>query len=101
VLDTADRVLGDPGERWPAKMVDAVRGTVNGTVVVAITEGALIGVGYLLAGVRNALLFALLTMALAMLPLGSWVAFSVAALVLLVQGAGALAAACVFAWAPW
>ncbi len=98
VLDTADRVLGDPGERLASKMVDAVRGTVNGTVVVAIAEGALIGVGYVLAGVPNALLFALLTMAFAMLPLGAWVAFSVAALVLLAQGGSALAAAGVFAW---
>lgn len=98
VLGTADRVLGDPGERLASKMVEAVRGTVNGTVVVAVTEGALIGVGYLLAGVPNAFLFALLTMAFALLPLGAWVAFSVAALVLLVQGGSALAAACVFAW---
>ena len=79
-------------------MVAAVRGIVNGTVVVAVTEGALIGVGYLLVGVPNAFLFALLTMAFALLPLGAWVAFSVAALVLLAQGGSALAAAGVFAW---
>src|SRR4029450_187454 len=49
--DTADRILGDPGERLASKMVDAVRGTVNGTVLVAVAEGLLIGVAYWLAGV--------------------------------------------------
>ena len=38
-IATADRFLGDPGERLASKIVDAVRGTVNGTVVVAVVEG--------------------------------------------------------------
>ena len=41
LLDTADRILGDPGERLASKMVGAVRGTVNGTVLVAFAEGLL------------------------------------------------------------
>ena len=39
LLDTADRIFGEPGERLASKMIEAVRGTVNGTVVVAIAEG--------------------------------------------------------------
>jgi hypothetical protein len=53
-------------ERLASKLVEAVRGTVNGTVVVAVAEGLLIGVGYIAAGVPNPLLFTLLTMAFAM-----------------------------------
>ena len=66
--------MGDPGERLATKMVEAVRGTVNGTVVVAVAEGLLIGAGYVAAGVPNPLMFTLLTMAFAMVPLGAWIA---------------------------
>ena len=96
LLDTADRLLGDPGERLAGKMIEAVRGTVNGTVVVAIAEGCIIGIAYLLAGVPNAFLFIVLTIAFAMVPFGAWAAFSAASLLLLAHGGSALAAAGVF-----
>ena len=70
-LATADRLLGDPGERLATKIVEAVRGTVNGTVVVAVVEGIIIGFAYALIGAPDALLLALLTIAFAMLPLGA------------------------------
>lgn len=89
-LATADRLLGDPGERLATKVVEAVRGTVNGTVVVAVVEGIIIGFGYWLIGAPDALLLALLTMAFAMLPLGAEIAVTLVSLVLLVQGFGAL-----------
>jgi predicted PurR-regulated permease PerM len=95
-LDTADRLLGDPGERLASKMVDAVRDTVLGTVVVAVAEGLLIGIAYFLAGVPNALLFMVLTMAFAMLPLGAWIAFTAASLLLVAQGGSPLAGLFVF-----
>lgn len=98
MLETADRLLGDPGERLASKMVEAVRGTVNGTVVVAVAEGAIIGIGYLIAGVPNAFLFVVLTAAFAMLPFGAWAAFTAASLLLLAQGGSALAAAGVFSF---
>jgi predicted PurR-regulated permease PerM len=98
VLDTADRLLGDPGERLVSKMIEAVRGTVTGTVVVAAVEGVIIGAAYVVAGVPAPFLFAFLTAAFAMLPLGAWVAFTAASLVLLVQGGSGLAAAGVFGW---
>jgi AI-2E family transporter len=63
-------------------MVGAVRGTVNGTVLVAFAEGLLIGIAYLLAGVPSPVLFTLLTIAFAMVPFGAWAAFSVASVVL-------------------
>jgi len=96
VMDTADRLLGDPGERLASKMVETVRGTVNGTVIVAVAEGVIIGAAYVVAGVPSPLLFALLTIAFAMVPLGAWVVFTSAALLLAFQGGSVFAATAVF-----
>ena len=85
-LATAGRVLGNPGERLVAKIADAVRATVNGTVAASILKGAIIGIAYGLTGVPHAFLFALLTMMLAMVPLGAWTALALAVLALLAKG---------------
>src|SRR5215213_658075 len=98
VLDAADRLLGDPGERLARKMIGAVRGTVNGTVLVALGEGLLIGMGLFLAAVPNPLLFTLLTAAFAMLPFGAWIAFTSAALLSFAQGDSVASALVVFGW---
>ncbi|MFL4976677.1 MAG: AI-2E family transporter [Microvirga sp.] len=98
LLGLADRWLGAPGERLAERMVVAVRGVVNGTVLVAVGEGVIIGIGYLVAGVPHAVLFAILTAAFAMLPLGAWFAFTAAALVMLLEGGSGIAAALVFGW---
>ena len=44
------------------------------------------------------MLFAILTAAFAMLPLGAWFAFTAAALVMLLEGGSGIAAALVFGW---
>jgi predicted PurR-regulated permease PerM len=98
LLDLSERWLGLPGERLFEKMVGVVRGVVNGTLIVAIAEGLLIGLGYMLAGLQNAALFIILTIAVAMLPLGAWFAFTAASLVLLLDQGTMLAAAGVFGW---
>ena len=98
ILDAADRFFGDPGERLARKLVETVRGTVNGTVLVAIGEGVVIGAGYVVAGVPKPYLFAILTAAFAMVPLGAWVVFTSAALVLAAQGGAPAAAFGVFAF---
>ncbi|MBB3017063.1 putative PurR-regulated permease PerM [Microvirga lupini] len=98
VLATIDRWFGDPGERLAESMAGAVRGTVNGTILVAVGEGILIGIGYVVAGVPNAALFAVLTTAFAMLPFGAWFAFSAAAIVLVLTGGTLVAAAAVVGW---
>lgn len=96
VMDTADKILGGPGERLTFKMVEAIRGTVNGTVVVAVIEGAVIGLAYVFADVPYPLLLTLLTMAFAMLPFGAWAVFATASLLLVVQGGSPYAALGVF-----
>jgi predicted PurR-regulated permease PerM len=95
-LATADRLLGNPGERLVSKIADATRATVNGTVATAIVKGAVIGIGYFLTGVPHPLLFVVLTMALAMVPLGAWVALATAALILTLHGGTLLATAGLF-----
>jgi predicted PurR-regulated permease PerM len=96
VLATTDHLLGNPGERLASKMAEAIRGTVNGTMAVAVVEGVIIGIAYVLSGVPHPLLFAVLTIAFAMIPFGAWVAFSAAALVLLLHGGSLWAAAGLF-----
>ena len=98
VLETCDRLFGEAGEGLAEQMVDAIRGTVNGTVLVAAGEGLLIGVAYFVAGVPHAIVFTILTTAFAMLPFGAWLAFSVAAVVLISGGGSGIAAAGVFGW---
>ncbi|AQR72753.1 AI-2E family transporter [Sphingomonas sp. LM7] len=84
--------VGHGGEAFAERMVDAVRVTVVGTVFVALAEGALIGIGYAVAGVPRPVLFALMTAAFAMLPFGAWFAFSLASVVLVLAGAPVAAA---------
>jgi predicted PurR-regulated permease PerM len=98
LLATADRIFGEPGEGLVEKTVDAIRGTVNGTVVVAVAEGLLIGIGYLLAGVPNPALFLVLTVAFAMVPFGAWAAFTVAAVALVASGGSGIAVGALLAW---
>jgi predicted PurR-regulated permease PerM len=95
-LATAERLLGNPAERLASKITDAIRATVNGTVAAAILKGAVIGIAYFLTGVPHPLLFVVLTVALAMVPLGAWLALSVAALTLALPGGTSLAAAGLF-----
>jgi predicted PurR-regulated permease PerM len=90
--------LGQPGERFLHELVVAVRGVVNGTVVVAVAEGLLIGLGYWLAVVPHFAMFAILTIAFAMLPLGAWVAFTTATIALLLNGGTPLVAVGLFGW---
>lgn len=89
------RGLGGFGLRFTDGFANAVRGTVTGTVLVAVGEGTLIGIGYWMAGVPRPLLFAILTIFVAMLPFGAWFAFTLATIILLVQG-HILAAALLF-----
>ena len=82
----AEHHLGPFGQRFLHQLVLAVRGTVGGTIAVAIGEGLLIGLGYAVAGVPHAVFLALLTTAFALLPFGAWAVFSVAAAILAIDG---------------
>jgi predicted PurR-regulated permease PerM len=57
------------------------------------------GVAYAIAGVPQPLLFAVLTIALAMVPFGGWAALATAAVMLLLHGGELLVAAGLFGFA--
>jgi predicted PurR-regulated permease PerM len=82
----ARRFYGEFGDRFVGQIGEAVRAAVNGTVLVAIGEGTLIGIGYWVTDVPRPVLFTIATIAVALLPLGAWFAFGVAAIVLVAQG---------------
>ena len=82
----ARRMFGAFGEDFLIRMIGAVRATVNGTLLVSVAEGAVIGVGYWVAGVPQPFLFATFTIVLALIPFGAWAAFGLATIILLIQG---------------
>lgn len=88
------RAFGLPGENVADQAVLAIRGTVNGLVIVGFGEGLILGVIYGLAGASHAALLGLLTGLLSAIPFGATVAVVVAAAIL-VAGGKLLAAAVV------
>lgn len=93
----ARRMFGTFGTEFLHRITGAVRATVNGTILVSVIEGSIIGVAYGVAGVPQPLLFATFTIVLALIPFGAWLAFGLASLILL-GGGHALAAALLFAF---
>lgn len=91
------QMFGPFGEAFLGRMIEAVRATVNGTILVSFIEGALIGLGYAVAGVPQALLFATFTIVLALIPFGAWLAFGLASLILIGSGS-VLAGSLLFAF---
>jgi hypothetical protein len=91
------RAFGAAGLRVAEQAVTAVRGTVNGLIVVGFGQGVVMGVAYAIAGVPHAALFGFLTGLLSAIPLGAGVAMALAAASLLAADQ-AMAAALVFAF---
>jgi len=89
----ADRLFGKPGAQLGNHAVTAVRGTVNGLVVVGLAEGVLLGIAYMVSGVPHAVLLGLLTAVLATVPFGAPLVFIACALYLLAQSHTAAAIA--------
>lgn len=81
--DVSIRMFGSFGGDFLERMIGAVRATVNGTVLVSVLEGGILGIAYAVAGVPQPLLFATFTIVLALVPFGAWAAFGLASLILL------------------
>ena len=79
----AERVFGPPGRHLGKDAVAAVRGTVNGLVLVGLGEGVLLGIGYAVAGLSHAVLLGLVTAVLATVPFGAPVVYIACGLYLL------------------
>ncbi len=88
----ARRVFGPAGEEVGENVVAAIRGTVDGLVLVGLVEGLLLGIGYAIAGLPHATLLGAATGVLAMIPFGAPLIFGLCALFLLAQSSVAAAA---------
>jgi predicted PurR-regulated permease PerM len=78
----AVRLFGPAGGEMGKDAVAAVRGTVNGLVLVGLAEGVLLGVAYAATGLPHAVLLGAITAVLAMVPFGAPVVFIACALYL-------------------
>lgn len=81
----AGRLFGPPGVELGKNAVAAVRGTVNGLVLVGLAEGVLLGIAYVAVGLTHAALLGMVTAVLATVPFGAPLVFVACALYLLAQ----------------
>ncbi len=65
-----DRIAGEHGQRLLVLAGKTVRSVVYGILGTALAQGVVAGIGYLIAGVPGALLLALLTFFLSLVPVG-------------------------------
>jgi len=91
VKSIGDRLLGPPGERFGTIAAHAVRGTVDGLLLVGLGEALLLGIAYALAGVPHPALIGALTGVMSAIPFASPVVFIAAGLWLLIQAQTAAA----------
>ncbi len=81
-----DRLLGRPGQHLANLLVSAVRSTADGLVLVGLGEGAFLAIAYVAAGVPHPGLLGAFTGLLAIIPFGAPIVFSLAALLLAING---------------
>jgi predicted PurR-regulated permease PerM len=82
----SNRVFGPPGSHLGQNAIAAVRGTVNGLVLVGLGEGVVLGLAYWAAGMQHVILLTLTTGVLAAIPFGAPLIFVFASLYLLATG---------------
>jgi len=87
------RLFGPHGETVGRQIVASINGTVDGLVLVGLGVGAILGVGYWIAGVPHPVLFGAITAIAAMIPLAAPIVLAVASLLVLTTGStvGAIA----------
>ena len=87
VRRAASRIFGPPVDTLLTRMVAAIRATVDGVVLVAVAEGAIMACVYAGAGAPHPILFGAVTGVFAMIPFAAPIAFGVVAILLASQGA--------------
>jgi len=85
------RLVGRHGELVGQQIIASIHGTVNGMVLVGLGVGAVLGIGYALAGVPHPVLMGGLTAIAAIIPLAAPVVLGVASLLVLAAGSTAMA----------
>jgi predicted PurR-regulated permease PerM len=81
------RLLGEPAQRLGSVAAAAVRGTIDGLLLIGIGEAVLIGVAYAVSGVPHAVLLGVLTGVLSAIPFASPLVFIGASVWLFMQSA--------------
>jgi predicted PurR-regulated permease PerM len=95
----AHRLLGQPGEYLAQLTMSAIRSTADGLVLVGLGEGAVLGVAYYVFGAPHPALLAAFTGLLAMVPFGAPIVFTLASVLLLIDGSiGAAAGVSIVGW---
>jgi predicted PurR-regulated permease PerM len=84
-------VFGKDIEALLDPVTRTIRGTVNGVVLVALGEGALMSAAYAIAGVAHPVLFGVITGLFAMVPFAAPLAFGAVAIFLALKGSVAAA----------
>jgi len=82
----SQRIFGPTVTPLLDHVVEAIRATVDGVVLVAVAEGAIMGVVYVFAGAAHPVLFGALTGVAAMIPFLAPVVFGAVAVILGTQG---------------
>jgi predicted PurR-regulated permease PerM len=83
----SQRLFGPSGERIGRQVVQSVRGTIDGLVLVGIGEGAIMTVAYVGFGAPHPILLGLATAVAAMIPFGAALMYAIAGIALVAQGA--------------
>jgi predicted PurR-regulated permease PerM len=92
-----ERIVGARGEHYLTAIAITTRAVVYGIVLTALAQGLLAGVGYALAGMPGALLLAVITTIVAMIPFASPLAWGLAVAWLALTG-HPLEAVCLAVW---
>lgn len=90
------QLFGPHGEALGRQIVASVNGTVDGLVLVGLGVGAVLGVGYWIAGAPHPALLGAFSAVAAMIPLGAPIVLAIASLLVLTTGS-AVAAIALFA----
>jgi len=98
IKSALERIIGRRGDHYLAAIAVTTRAVVYGNVMTAVAQGVLAGIGYSIAGVPGALVFAMITALLAMIPFASPIAWGLAVAWLALTGFP-LEAACLAVWA--
>jgi predicted PurR-regulated permease PerM len=91
--DLSMQLIGPTGEAIFVQMINSIRGTISGLVLVGLGEGIVIGISYFAFGLTYAPLLTIITSVAAMLPFVSVIVVTIAALIALQQSQ--IAALCI------
>ena len=80
------RILAERWQNYMEHLPNAIRSVVNGTVLVGMGVGLLMGISYAIAGLPVPALFGFITAILAMIPFGMIITLIIVTVILLVKG---------------